>query len=827
MNSEKKRKREENWEAMFLRLEERLRADGKEAYANLPERDEELARWVDAQRSARESGNLARDKQDRLSGLSFPWESTAESGAARPVKSAAEIEAMQPRRNPSRHIPLGRRMRMRREAEAEAVKLPSADELLENLWERRLTVLEESRRELPAPIRELDSWMYESHEHGPWLRAQRKTWSNLTLPDRLARRLREIKVEPAAHDGEERRRRQWERNALALLDLHERSELRGAEFFDAIEDEVLAKWLRRQSRRAYRGDIRGDERRFLDSLGFPWRPEQWKPKSASKPRRREVSTEPSLSAYRRSLWWPKFVEILEEAWAALPEPIRANVDTWRYDEVDNDLFQRRLAQLRRERKGGRSDPETEEVWKTYRLAPTVSRRRTLFEQNVLKVARTWEGMEEYKRGRDFVSLIPDKAARAWARGQPSHFRAGRLEADQIRLLKAISVPLEFTRGKRRGKVWWDMFGELEAAKREFGGFGYPPDHPRHDAIERWKVVQRNARRRGILDPERENRLDSIGFRWDGWAEVEDRWEASFAKLVAFKERFGHTDVPPDWKEDPRFAEWVAKQREGLSRPPMPRDRSKRLRRLGLQPVERPPAITKRWLDSLKALREHLREDHGTDKLVPEKELDKVCRGFVANQRRRRRAGRLSEEEIRLLDEIGMDWNPPRQALPPQGPKPITKFWFQRYGELKALVAKHGIGVLIESRKAPEYLQLFARDQRALRRRGKLLEEKIRLLDEIGFDWNPRESVRPAWLRRYEQLKRFKKEHGTADVPRTYPPDQALAEFVAQERQRAKKGLLKPAQIKLLKEIGFRFKTTPNRFKKGEDPRKKRRTTRDQ
>ena len=826
LQSEKKRKREEKWEAMFARLGEYLRAEGAEVFGRLAERDDEMAKWVDAQRSARETGNLAKDKEARLSAAGFPWDGPplakkAPPPGVQPLKSVEEIEGLMARRQPSQHVPLGRRLLRKREAEA-AASLPPTEDLIARMWERRVEALREARERLPAPLRALDTWMYEEHEYGSWLRRQREYWAKGDIPESQAERLREIGAEPTGDGHTERRRRTWERNALRLMELHESTDERGEAFFDGLKDPKLKAWVRQQSKRGARGELRDDERRFFDALGFPWRPEQWTKKQRAagrKPGTGTVTVTPALSSQSRSVWMPLLKEKLETARAALPAPIREHLDTWRYAEVDDDSFQRRLWSIRRDIKAGKVNKETARLLREYRVATEVSRKRTLFELNALKLARIWESMDPDRQGRDFVSLIPESLVQAWARKQPANFRRGRLAEDEIRFFKAINVPLEFKGVRRRAKVWWNFYAELEAAKRDYGMLAFPPEHERHDALERWKNAQRKAHRRGQLKKEYVSRLDAIGFSWDAWAEKEELWERMFAKLVDYKKRFGNPDVPEDWPEDPGLGKWVAKQRVALARPPMPRDRSTKLRRLGLKAAELPPVITRRWLDSVDRLRMRLREDHGTDKLVPDKELDATSRGFIMNQRRNRGRGRLADKQIRILEELGIDWNPPREHIvPARGLQPPSEKWLKNYNELKALFAEHGPGALIDYKKAPPHLQAFATDQRMRRTRGMLTEEKVRLLEAIHFDWNPLEKIRPAWMRRYEALKEFKEKHGTADVPRSYPPDQALAEFVAQERQRARKGRLKPAQIKLLKEVGFRFETSPNRFKKGVNPR---------
>jgi hypothetical protein len=133
------------------------------------------------------------------------------------------------------------------------------------------------------------------------------------------------------------------------------------------------------------------------------------------------------------------------------------------------------------------------------------------------------------------------------------------------------------------------------------------------------------------------------------------------------------------------------------------------------------------------------------------------------------------------------------------------------------------------------LGLWVRNQRAqyksLRNGSKknhfLTEERIRILEDIGFCWDVQESV---WYERFESLQAFKEYHGHADVPCVYEKDPTLARWVMQARyvykeMQKRQGIhsnnnndgskkkvemsnnvyltkLTPERIKLLNDIGF-------------------------
>jgi hypothetical protein len=43
------------------------------------------------------------------------------------------------------------------------------------------------------------------------------------------------------------------------------------------------------------------------------------------------------------------------------------------------------------------------------------------------------------------------------------------------------------------------------------------------------------------------------------------WKEWMQKLSAFRKRFGHSRVPPNWSGDPRLGKWVSNQRNEFHR----------------------------------------------------------------------------------------------------------------------------------------------------------------------------------------------------------------------------------------------------------------------
>ena len=101
------------------------------------------------------------------------------------------------------------------------------------------------------------------------------------------------------------------------------------------------------------------------------------------------------------------------------------------------------------------------------------------------------------------------------------------------------------------------------AKEMFNGF----------ALGRWQDKQRQNLE---ISTDRKLKLDSLGFIWDPFAE---QWEEGFAELIAFKQVFGHCNVPQKYKrKEFNLGVWVSGQRANQGK--LNSEREKRLTNVG-------------------------------------------------------------------------------------------------------------------------------------------------------------------------------------------------------------------------------------------------------
>lgn len=136
-------------------------------------------------------------------------------------------------------------------------------------------------------------------------------------------------------------------------------------------------------------------------------------------------------------------------------------------------------------------------------------------------------------------------------------------------------------------------------------------------------------------------------------------------------------------------------------------------------------------------------------------------------------------------------------------------WYTNYLELKKYQEVHGHCNVPRSEKKYKALALWIKGQRAVK--TKVPEWRMRLLEEIGFEWRRRAKYL-TWEESYQKLKTFYQKHGHCQVKQTSQEGTQLGSWVQMQRNYYHKGLLTPAQINHLEQLEFdwkiKYQTTP-------------------
>jgi len=299
-----------------------------------------------------------------------------------------------------------------------------------------------------------------------------------------------------------------------------------------------------------------------------------------------------------------------------------------------------------------------------------------------------------------------------------------------------------------------------------------------------------------------------------------------------------------------------------------------------------PAAQARWLEGLEELKKFAKA-HGTMNVeFSDKENAHLYR-WMTRQRTNYRGNRMSAERIKLLQDSNFEWDPPQRTplsdahddtsssddsvssspsssssssssnssssslstsssengTEEKGEK-LNRFmqmWKNRLNQLKQYKKKHGHMNINSTRQAKDStLYDWTYRQRKLWEANKLSAEKIKLLDDIGFEWelpddyfvsgkrkadwsddseydsdkinhvrrgepkvDTNKLKEDQWLEKFEALKDYQQRFGHLDVPNDRSGDfTALHYWVSRQKSAFRRNKMTNARRELLEGIGF-------------------------
>lgn len=567
-----------------------------------------------------------------------------------------------------------------------------------------------------------------------------------------------------------------------------------------IEDLKQRRWLTRYSIKKEAGEIYRWQEYILEKAGFNWVRGR-KPKV-------KVEKKPSAAAIARKVKWMESYEALRDLCSEASDETMAIVALLRADDVHYDWLRKQITFIRSDK--------------------LKAERRELLDALPFDLATVMadRGFSQWRsRYRAYVAGELNNSKR-WAAKQCLAKRNGTLLPWRIRALDVIdfdwsqkvapslaggkvSKELQLEHMEDRWRKKLDDYLALEAVH------GKPLSMQLKEAkpLRPWLSRIREKYNKGQLRSELVAEFEAKGFVFTG-ADfrknlLDKKWNEQFKKLEQFKERFGHVLVPSTYRDDLELGRWVARQRERLTLGKLKGEKRARFEAIGVKPSQkrserkRIKVHISAWLKTYREIEAFLKKEHG-GRIPAVADLSDRHRYWLKRQRDKIHAGDLDPWQLEKLDAIGFD--------PKSLPEPLTKVqrllgkqadWKERLERLRHFVAEHGHGNV--SRSCPDKkLYNFVQRVRTRKRQGTITEEELTALKELGFSFEPSREITPAWMRVYEVLKVYYQEHGNCRVPRQYPPDQALAEFVAQQKQRGRKGMLLAEHIRLLNELNFEW-----------------------
>ena len=380
-------------------------------------------------------------------------------------------------------------------------------------------------------------------------------------------------------------------------------------------------------------------------------------------------------------------------------------------------------------------------------------------------------------------------------------RYGNLSEEKIELLEAIGM--NWTTPKE--SAWQRNYIAAKAYFKEHGDLIVPVNYVDENGFKLgvWIANLRTYRRVGSntksVTPEKIKLLDSIGMVWNV-ADV--LWEQYYTAASSYYEEHGDLNVPSTYVTDDgiKLGKWISSIKSArLKKKKNYQFTDEQVEALNKIGMDWRSALDIRWEENYNRAKAYYKAFGNLD--IPPNFLtddgQKLGR-WIREQRKRRRLGRITQEQIKLLDQIEMDWDG----------HPTNLSWEQWYQFAKAYYEKHGDLEVPPNYKVNGYwLGKWISNQREIRS-GKresqsLTAEQISLLDAIKMRWRKQSEI--AWLQQFERAEKYYSIHGDlkASSKSSDPLEKTVGAWLTVQKRRLRNGELTTEQLNKLQTLrGF-------------------------
>ena len=450
----------------------------------------------------------------------------------------------------------------------------------------------------------------------------------------------------------------------------------------------------------------------------------------------------------------------------------------------------------------------------------------------------------------------------WIATQRANYKKKQFLSDaRIRRLEAIGMCWDID-----DKVWNDTYQKCAQYYEKYNSLDNIRDHS--PSLGKWLIHQRKKYREGTLPADRIEKLDKIGMVWD----FNEIWELHFEAAKNFYEENGHLDIQIGYvtKDGLSLGQWFRTMRKSHNDGTLAEDKTKRLESIGMKWDS---YYMRNWLEKYKLAKQYY-DEHGDLNIKVKYEChDGTKLGtWIVTQRSQYIKGILTDEQIELLEKIGMVWNRDdsrwetgfnyaKQFVDNGGdinamPDNYTLDGFKLTSWVRAQRERYRIKKLTQDRieklesigmqwqlQAPAWdmnyqhakyyfiehgdllvnlhyecsdgfkLGAWICNQRTKYRTGKLSDEKIEKLEAIGMVWNTRDV---SWDNGIDHARAYLAEHGNLKMPKDYVCDDGynLANWLSTMRARYKKGTLDDEKVKVLESLGMQWAQLQKAWEKG-------------
>ena len=331
------------------------------------------------------------------------------------------------------------------------------------------------------------------------------------------------------------------------------------------------------------------------------------------------------------------------------------------------------------------------------------------------------------------------------------------------------------------KQYYQENGNLEVPARYITEEGY--------ALGSWLNNQKAIRKGTIVGKLTENqiqKLDDIGMIWDS---LDYFWEQNFSLAKEYYLAHGNLDVPTNFKskDGKHLGNWVLRQRQLNKTNSLTDEQIKKLDSIGMDWMDRVDRIWENGFIEAK----NYSEEYG-NLSVPKNyrtTTDFPLGIWIQRQRSLYKNNKISEDRIKRLTNVGMNWNPDN--------------WESRFNLVKQYYEEHG-NINISQKEVIQgvWLGKWIVSQKKAMDRGKLTEHQVQMLKTLPMEEVGRKDN--LWWSMYEEAKKYYEEFGNLNIPVNYLTSNGkkLSDWIIRQRRNYKLGKMPSEHKEKLDDIGF-------------------------
>lgn len=267
------------------------------------------------------------------------------------------------------------------------------------------------------------------------------------------------------------------------------------------------------------------------------------------------------------------------------------------------------------------------------------------------------------------------------------------------------------------------------------------------------------------------------------------WDMYYASAKQYYQENGNLEVPARYITEEGYAlgSWLNNQkaiRKGTIVGKLTEDQIQKLNSIGMIW----DSLDYFWEQNFRLAKEYYLAHGNLDIPTNFKSKDgKHLGNWILRQRQLYKSNSLTDEQIKKLDSIDMDWM-----------DRVDRVWENGFIEAKNYSEEYGnLSVPKNYRSNTDFpLGIWIQRQRSLYKNNKISEDRFKRLTDVGMNWNP-----DNWESRFNLVKQYYEEHGNINISQKEVIQGIwLGKWIVSQKKAMQEGKLTSEQIEMLKTL---------------------------